>query len=64
MDEEDDRPRPGDPLEAATKVDLDPYSVHELEARIRILEAEAERTREKLSSARDFRATADSLFKS
>ncbi|MBZ6377194.1 hypothetical protein B5C34_06145 [Pacificimonas flava] len=63
MDEED-LPRPGDPLEAVMKTDLDPFSVHELEARVRMLEAETERTRAKLAGAKDFRSAADSLFKS
>ncbi|MEE4350035.1 MAG: DUF1192 domain-containing protein [Pacificimonas sp.] len=63
MDDED-LPRPGDPLEAAMKTDLDPFSVHELEARVRMLEAEVLRTKAKLDGAKSFRAGADALFKS
>ncbi|EMD83625.1 DUF1192 domain-containing protein [Pacificimonas flava] len=62
--DEDDLPRPGDPLDTLMKSDLDRLSVHELEARIRMLEAETERTRAKLAGAKDFRAGADALFKS
>lgn len=45
------------------KEDLDPFSVEELEARIRTLEAEIERTRQKMQRAVQHRASAESLFK-
>ncbi|MEO0499076.1 MAG: DUF1192 domain-containing protein [Pseudomonadota bacterium] len=60
---EDDLPRPTDPLTLLVKEDLDRLSVHELEARIETLTAEAERTKAKLSGAKDFKASADALFK-
>ena len=55
--------RPDDPLTLLTKQDLDPLSVHELNARIAILNAEIERVNAKLASAVNFRATAEELFK-
>ncbi|MHB9880647.1 DUF1192 domain-containing protein [Pacificimonas sp. ICDLI1SI03] len=60
--DEDDLPRPGDPLATIMKQDLDPLSVHELEARIAALETEIERTRQKLTGAKDFKASAAALF--
>lgn len=62
--DEDDLPRPADPLTELGRTDLDRLSVHELEERVRILEAEAKRTKAKLSGAKDFRSAADALFKS
>lgn len=61
--DEDDLPRPGDPLGDLVRADLDRLSVHELEERVRILESEVARTKAKLSGAKDFRSAADSLFK-
>lgn len=55
--------KPDDPLTLLTKQDLDPFSVHELEARIQILEAEIARVKAKLDNAVNFRASADELFK-
>ena len=55
--------KPDDPLTLLTKQDLDPFSVHELEARIAILEAEIARVKAKLANAVNFRASADELFK-
>lgn len=55
--------KPDDPLTLLTKQDLDPFSVHELEARIQILEAEIARVKAKLQNAVNFRASADELFK-
>jgi uncharacterized small protein (DUF1192 family) len=55
--------KPDDPLTLLTKQDLDPFSVHELEARIAILEAEIARVKAKLASSVNFRASADELFK-
>jgi uncharacterized small protein (DUF1192 family) len=55
--------KPDDPLTLVTKQDLDPFSVHELEARIAVLEAEIERVKAKLDSSVNFRASAEQLFK-
>ena len=55
--------KPDDPLTLLTKQDLDPFSVHELEARITILEAEIARVKAKLQNAVNFRSSADELFK-
>ena len=55
--------KPDDPLTLLTKQDLDPLSVHELNARITILEAEIVRVKQKLESSVNFRATAEGLFK-
>ena len=56
-------PRPGDPVALLVKQDLDPLSVAELHARIAALEAEIARTRSKIESAVNHRASADALFK-
>lgn len=61
--EDFDLPRPQDPLALLGKEDLDRLSVHELEARVKTLEAEAARTRAKLGGAKDFRAGAEALFR-
>ena len=55
--------KPGDPLTALARQDLDPLSVTELEARIAALEVEIERTRGKKERAVNHRASADGLFK-
>jgi uncharacterized small protein (DUF1192 family) len=55
--------KPDDPLALLGKQDLDPLSVHELEARIVLLEAEIARVKAKLAKAVDFRASADELFR-
>ena len=55
--------RPDDPLVLLGKQDLDPLSVHELEARIALLEAEIARVKAKLANAVNFRASADELFR-
>ncbi|MCH8684744.1 DUF1192 domain-containing protein [Pedomonas mirosovicensis] len=52
-----------DPLSALRREDLDPLSLDELKQRIRVLEAEIERTRAKLEAASSFRSAADALFK-
>ncbi|UVO51102.1 DUF1192 domain-containing protein [Sphingomonas sp. SUN019] len=57
-------PRPDDPLPALLREDLDRLSVAELEARVRALESEIERTRRKIEGAVNHRASADQLFKS
>ena len=62
MDDPDDLPRPGEPLALVIREDLDRLSVHELEARIEVLEGEIARVRAKLTGAKDFKANADALF--
>jgi uncharacterized small protein (DUF1192 family) len=57
-------PRPDDPLPALLREDLDRLSVAELEARVRALESEIERTRRKIEGAVNHRASADQLFRS
>jgi uncharacterized small protein (DUF1192 family) len=56
-------PRASDPLALAVKVDLDPLSAAELEARIAVLEGEIVRTRARLEHAGRHRSVADALFK-
>jgi uncharacterized small protein (DUF1192 family) len=64
MDADENLPRRKDDLVAQlAKQDLDPLSVEELSERIAMLEAEIDRTRTKISSAINHRASADSLFK-
>jgi uncharacterized small protein (DUF1192 family) len=64
MDLDDILPkRPDDPLRMLTKQDLDPLSVEELEARVKVLEAEIARTKAKAEGAKSFRSAADALFK-
>jgi len=55
--------KPGDPLVALTKQDLDPFSVEELHARVAVLEAEIARAKAKIDYAVNHRANAESLFK-
>ncbi len=55
--------KPDDPLTQLTRQDLDPLSVHELEARVQVLEAEIARVRAKMQTAVQFRASAENLFK-
>lgn len=64
METEDATPRPGDPLVAVARQDLDPLSVAELDARVDALEAEIVRTKARRDKAVNHRASADSLFKS
>lgn len=63
MDDASPRARPDDPLMLIRRQDLDPLSVSELEERIAALTAEIERTRMKMQSAVNHRASADALFK-
>lgn len=56
-------PRPDDPLTALLREDLDRLSVAELEGRVRALEGEIERSRRRLESATNHRASADAIFK-
>jgi uncharacterized small protein (DUF1192 family) len=55
--------KPDDPLTLLGKQDLDPFSVDELKARIGLLKAEIARTKAKLESAVNFRASAEELFR-
>jgi uncharacterized small protein (DUF1192 family) len=64
MDLDDILPKkPGDPIVALVRQDLDPFSKDELANRVAILEAEIARTRSRMSAAVNHRANADSLFK-
>jgi uncharacterized small protein (DUF1192 family) len=64
MDLDDILPRKtADPASALGAQDLDHLSVEELHARIALLEAEIGRTRAKIESAVNHRASAESLFK-
>ncbi len=55
--------RPDDPLVQMSRQDLDPFSVDELHERVALLEAELARVNQKIQGAVNFRASADSLFK-
>lgn len=55
--------RPDDPLTALLREDLDRLSVAELEARVAALEGEIARTRKKIESAVNHRASADAIFR-
>lgn len=64
MDMDDDLPRKADdPLKQLVRQDLGPLSMADLEARIRTLEGEIARTRSKIESAVNHKATAEALFK-
>ncbi len=64
MDADENLPRRKDDLVAQLgRQDLDPLSVEELSERIAMLEAEIDRTRTKISSAINHRASANALFK-
>ena len=54
---------PGDTLATLIREDLDRLSVAELEARIAAMEGEIARSRRKIESAVNHRASADALFK-
>jgi uncharacterized small protein (DUF1192 family) len=53
----------GDILDLLAKQDLDPFSVAELNARIELLTAEIDRTKQKLVRAVNHKASADALFR-
>lgn len=55
--------RRDDPLNQLVMQDLDPLSISELRARVAVLEAEASRTRAKITATLDQRASAEALFK-
>lgn len=64
MDVDDSLPRKARDLVAELgKQDLDPFSVEELTERIALLEAEIERSRQKIQRAVNHLASADALFK-
>ncbi|HAF42431.1 MAG TPA: DUF1192 domain-containing protein [Sphingobium sp.] len=64
MDLDDNLPRKGDdPLARLLTQDLGPLSVAELHARIATLEAEIARSRARIESAVNHKATAEALFK-
>ncbi|WP_380879889.1 DUF1192 domain-containing protein [Sphingomonas sp. DBB INV C78] len=64
MDADDNLPkRQDDPLTLVRLQDLDPLSVDELQARITALESEIDRTRRKIETAVNHRASAEGLFK-
>jgi uncharacterized small protein (DUF1192 family) len=64
MDADENLPRRSDDLAVQlARQDLDPFSVAELEARIRLLETEIVRCREKIQRAVHHRSSADALFK-
>lgn len=64
MDMEDNLPRRADdPVRLLTLQDLDPLSVSELEGRIAALEAEIARTREKIETSVNHKASAEALFR-
>ncbi|WP_313806998.1 DUF1192 domain-containing protein [Sphingobium sp.] len=64
MDMDDDLPRKADdPLAQLLRQDLGPLSVTDLHARITALEGEIARTRSKIESAVNHKASAEALFK-
>ncbi|WP_176590392.1 DUF1192 domain-containing protein [Sphingobium sp. EM0848] len=64
MDMDDNLPRKADdPLAQLLRQDLGPLSVADLEARILALEGEIARTRSKIESAVNHKASAEALFK-
>lgn len=56
-------PKANDPLTQLGRQDLDPFSVDELEARIALLETEIARTRAKMTTAVNHKASAEALFR-
>ena len=52
-----------DPLAQLLRQDLDPLSVAELHARIAALEAEIKRTKSKIESTVNHKASAEALFR-
>ncbi len=64
MDLDNDPPRRADdPVAQLIRQDLAPLSVADLEQRIKALEGEIARTRSKIESAVNHKATAEALFK-
>ena len=55
--------KPADPLTEATRQDLGPLSIDELDARIATLKAEITRVEQHMTEATRHRASADDLFK-
>jgi uncharacterized small protein (DUF1192 family) len=64
MEIDDNLPlRGNDPLAAILRQDLDPLSIHELDARIEALRGEIARCEAKKQAATSHRSVADDLFK-
>lgn len=64
MDPDDLSPkRSDDPLDALIKMDLDPFSVDELKARVVMLETEISRIQAQISASVNHRASAEALFR-
>ncbi|WP_242122870.1 DUF1192 domain-containing protein [Sphingobium sp. Sx8-8] len=64
MDMDEDLPRKADdPLAQLLRQDLGPLSMADLEARIVALQSEITRTRSKIESAVNHKASAEALFK-
>lgn len=61
--QEPPRPKPDDPVELLMAHDLDRLSLDELDRRIRLLEAEIDRTRARRATAGSVRSAADELFR-
>jgi uncharacterized small protein (DUF1192 family) len=55
--------KPGDPLTELKKQDLDPLSIHELEARIEALKEEIARVEAHMAKVQTHRSAAEELFK-
>ena len=64
MDMDENLPRKADdPLAALVRQDLDPFSVDELQERVKALEAEISRTKKKIEYAVNHKASAEALFR-
>ncbi|QIK77856.1 DUF1192 domain-containing protein [Sphingomonas piscis] len=55
--------KPGDPLTELARQDLDPLSIHELDARVEALKAEIARVEAHKARASAHRSAAEELFK-
>lgn len=64
MDMDENLPRKADdPLAALARQDLDPFSVDELQERVKALEAEISRIKKKIEYAVNHKASAEALFR-
>lgn len=64
MDMDENLPRKADdPMAALARQDLDPFSVDELQERLKALEAEISRTKKKIEYAVNHKASAEALFR-
>ncbi|WP_138379599.1 DUF1192 domain-containing protein [Luteithermobacter gelatinilyticus] len=61
--EEEDLPRPKSLLAELCQEDLTPYSVAALENRVRLLQAELDRTRAAIGDKKGARSAAENIFK-